>query len=294
MLTIVFRYGPWRGGPDPLRPPFDVREAIDRIGQDVLSAGTVRDALRDLMRRRVSTVAAASTGWRKRSGSCAHRRAAAAISAATWIRSGPLSTRRSRPSGRPWRPVTQRMPGWPSWSWTRCPMTSPELFAAWITTRGDLRRHAQIFEEIRRCCSVKYWTPSSPASSRRYESPDPEAMQRVKDMLADLNALLAAHARQEDTTDQFAEFMERHGEFFPEQPETIEELIDALARREAAAMRLHVLAQPGAARAARASCMSHVLADADLAAEMAQLADNLRALRPYLDRDQAREHAARW
>src|SRR5512132_1087243 len=48
-----FRYGPWRGGPDPLRPPFDVREAIDKIGQDVLSAGTVRDSLRDLMRRGV-------------------------------------------------------------------------------------------------------------------------------------------------------------------------------------------------------------------------------------------------
>ena len=46
-----FRYGAWRGGPDPLKPPFDVREAIDRIGQDVLSAGTLRDALRDLMRR---------------------------------------------------------------------------------------------------------------------------------------------------------------------------------------------------------------------------------------------------
>src|SRR5215204_837498 len=46
-----FRYGPWRGGPDPLRPPFDVRAAIDKIGQDVLSAGTVRDSLRDLLRR---------------------------------------------------------------------------------------------------------------------------------------------------------------------------------------------------------------------------------------------------
>jgi uncharacterized protein with von Willebrand factor type A (vWA) domain len=45
-----FRYGPWRGGPDPLRPPFDVRAAIDKIGQDVLSAGTVRDSLRDLLR----------------------------------------------------------------------------------------------------------------------------------------------------------------------------------------------------------------------------------------------------
>ena len=52
------------------------------------------------------------------------------------------------------------------------------------------------------------------------ESQDPETMQRVKDMLADLNALLAAHARQEDTTDQFADFMAKHGEFFPENPET--------------------------------------------------------------------------
>ena len=39
-------------------------------------------------------------------------------------------------------------------------------------------------------------------------------------MLADLNALLAAHARGEDTTDRFAEFMEQHGEFFPENPQT--------------------------------------------------------------------------
>jgi uncharacterized protein with von Willebrand factor type A (vWA) domain len=110
-------------------------------------------------------------------------------------------------------------------------------------------------------------------------------MQRVKDMLADLNALLAAHARQEDTTDQFAEFMERHGDFFPEQPETVEELIDALARREAAAMRLMASLTPEQ-REQLGQLMSQALADADLAAAMAQLADNLRALRPELDRDQ--------
>jgi uncharacterized protein with von Willebrand factor type A (vWA) domain len=97
--------------------------------------------------------------------------------------------------------------------------------------------------------------------------------------------LLAAHARQEDTTDQFAEFMERHGEFFPEQPETVEELIDALARREAAAMRLMASLSPEQ-REQLGQLMSNALADADLAAEMAQLADNLRALRPELDRDQ--------
>src|SRR5919202_1064014 len=44
------RYGPWRGGPDPLAAPYDVRAAVDKIGSDVLSAGNVRDSLRELLR----------------------------------------------------------------------------------------------------------------------------------------------------------------------------------------------------------------------------------------------------
>ena len=115
------------------------------------------------------------------------------------------------------------------------------------------------------------------------EGQDPEAMQQVKDMLADLNDLLAKHARNEDTTDAFAEFMDKHGEFFPEQPETVEELIDALARRQAAAQRMMSSLSPEQ-REQLAQLMQQALSDADLASEMAQLSDNLRALRPGLDR----------
>ena len=43
-------------------------------------------------------------------------------------------------------------------------------------------------------------------------------MQAVKDMLADLNAMLEADARGEHTQEQFDEFMGKHGEFFPAQP----------------------------------------------------------------------------
>src|ERR687894_203482 len=116
------------------------------------------------------------------------------------------------------------------------------------------------------------------------ESPDAEAMQRIKDMLSDLNALLAAHARNEDTTDAFADFMAKHGEFFPEQPETIEELIDALARRQAAAQRMLASLSPEQ-REQLGQLMSQAMGDADLAAQMAQLSDNLRALRPGMDRE---------
>ena len=141
----------------------------------------------------------------------------------------------------------------------------------------------QTYEQIKQMLQREVLDAQFAGMKQALESPDPEAMARVKDMLADLNQLLAKHARSEDTTDAFAEFMDKHGEFFPEQPETVEELIDALARRQAAAQRMMNSLSPEQ-REQLGQLMSDALADADLASEMAQLGDNLRALRPGLDR----------
>lgn len=46
-----WRYGAWRGGRDPLDPPFDVRQALDAIGDDVLAGSDPSQALRQLLRR---------------------------------------------------------------------------------------------------------------------------------------------------------------------------------------------------------------------------------------------------
>ena len=43
-------------------------------------------------------------------------------------------------------------------------------------------------------------------------------MQAVKDMVADLSQLIDAHNRGEDTDERFAEFMDKHGQFFPDNP----------------------------------------------------------------------------
>jgi uncharacterized protein with von Willebrand factor type A (vWA) domain len=48
------RYGAWDGGPDPLAPPYDVRAAVDAVGNDVLAGHNLRDALRNLLRRGLS------------------------------------------------------------------------------------------------------------------------------------------------------------------------------------------------------------------------------------------------
>jgi uncharacterized protein with von Willebrand factor type A (vWA) domain len=49
--------------------------------------------------------------------------------------------------------------------------------------------------------------------------------------------LLDKHSRGEDTQQDFNDFMAKHGEFFPENPQNVDELLDSLAQRAAAAQR---------------------------------------------------------
>ena len=107
-------------------------------------------------------------------------------------------------------------------------------------------------------------------------------MQRVKDMLGDLNPMLEADARGEHTQDDFERFMEQYGDLFPDNPQNLEELVDSLVRRMAAAERLLRSLSPEQ-REELAELMSNALEDAGLAIEMAPLADALRARRPDLD-----------
>ncbi len=65
-----------------------------------------------------------------------------------------------------------------------------------------------------------------------------EDRRRVGEMLRDLNDLLDKHSRGEDTPEDFEQFMAEHGDFFPENPRNVDELLDSLAQRAAAAQRL--------------------------------------------------------
>jgi uncharacterized protein with von Willebrand factor type A (vWA) domain len=60
----------------------------------------------------------------------------------------------------------------------------------------------------------------------------PEDMQRMKDMMAELNAMLERRQQGEDP--KFEDFMKKFGDFFPENPETLDELLEIMAQRMAA------------------------------------------------------------
>lgn len=64
-----------------------------------------------------------------------------------------------------------------------------------------------------------------------------EDRQAINKMLDDLNDLLEKHNNGVDTDEDFEKFMAEHGQYFPENPRNVDELMDSLAKRAAAAQR---------------------------------------------------------
>ncbi len=108
----------------------------------------------------------------------------------------------------------------------------------------------------------------------------PADMQRMKDMMAALNEMLEKHQRGEDAG--FEEFMEEYGDFFPEDPESVEELLEQMARRMAA-MQAMLSSMTPEQRAQLQQLSDQLLEDMDLQWQMQQLAGNLQQMFPQMN-----------
>ena len=115
------------------------------------------------------------------------------------------------------------------------------------------------------------------------QSVTPEDVARIKDMMAELNEMIAARDRGDDV--DFDGFMSRYGDMFPENPKNLDELLEILARRMAAMSRLMASLSPQQ-RAELQELTESVLSDLDLAWEMDQLNQNMRELMPHLPWDE--------
>jgi uncharacterized protein with von Willebrand factor type A (vWA) domain len=109
----------------------------------------------------------------------------------------------------------------------------------------------------------------------------PEDLERIRSMMNALNDMLDADARGEHTQEQFDEFMREYGDFFPENPANLDELIDTLARRAAAAERL-MDSLTAEQRAELRDLMAQALGSSGLASELDRLQQGLRMARPDL------------
>ena len=280
-----YRYGRYVYGPDPLALPFDVRGAVDEMGDAILAGANPADALRELLRRGLGDQA----GRRGLDDLLRRVRERQREIRGSGRLDGILEQARALLDTAVGQERAELFPD-PS---DEARLREADLDALPADTAQAIRQLAdydwrspaarQTFEQLRELLRSEVLDSQFRGMRQVMSNPDPQAMQRVKDMLADLNEMLAADARGEHTQADFDRFMERHGDLFPDQPQNLEELVDSLVSRMAAAERL-LRSLSDEQREELAGLMASALDDAGLAAEMARLADALRARRPDLDR----------
>jgi uncharacterized protein with von Willebrand factor type A (vWA) domain len=139
-------------------------------------------------------------------------------------------------------------------------------------------RFEQLLEQLRQQLAQSYFNQMAGAMS----DVDPAQMQRMKDMLNALNEMLAQRERGEEP--DFESFMQRFGDFFPENPQNLDELLEIMAQRMAA-MQSMLNSMTPEQRAQLQGLSEQLLEDMDLRWQVDQLGEHLRGLFPQMGWD---------
>ncbi len=280
--TGRYSYGPWEGGPDPLAAPADLSAALDQIGRDVMDGASPRAAMRELLRRGLpgtrGTDELARRIWQRRAEITRRHRLDGTLQQVRRLLDQALGAERRALFPDPDDDARFRE--------VRLDALPPDTARA-VTELADYdwrsTEAAQAYRQIRDLLGRQLFEQRFEGIKQAMQSTAREDIERIQQMLSDLNDLLAAHARGDRSTPQrFEEFIRRHGDFFPERPRNINELIDALAARAAAAQRM-LNSMSTEQRAELAQLARQAFGDPRLAQQLATLDAQLQALRPGED-----------
>jgi uncharacterized protein with von Willebrand factor type A (vWA) domain len=276
-----YRYGPYHDGPDPLEPPYDVRGAVDALGDSVLEGADPASALRDLIRRGLGDRQGLDDLLRRVREQRRQVRSRGRLDGVLEQARAMLDTAIGQ----------ERAELFPDPS-DEARLREAELDALPSDPARAIRQLAdydwrsaaarETFEQLRQMLRDEVLDSQFRGMKQTLQQSDPQAMQRVKDMMAALTGMLEADAAGRHTQQQFDDFMAQYGDMFPDSPGNLEELVDSLVRRMSAAQRV-LNSLTDEQRDELSALMSQALEDAGLAAEMSRLADALRSRRPDMD-----------
>src|SRR5271168_2544898 len=136
-------------------------------------------------------------------------------------------------------------------------------------------RFEELVEELRREMADTFFEGASDALSNM----DAEQMQRMRDAYDALNTMLEQRERGDDLDPTFDEFMAQFGDMFPGNPQNLDELLEQLAERMAAAQAVWNSMSPEQQAQLR-NLMDSVLEDMDLRWQVERLAQNLQRAVP--------------
>ncbi len=236
MANHLSRYSRYSGGPDPLAPPVDLREALEQIGQDVMEGSSPRRALSELLRRGTRTLSgadklAAEANRRRRELLQRNNLDGTLQDIKKLLDEAVLAERKelARALDDDARFGEMQME-----ALSPSPAKAVRELADYDWRSAEAR---QKYEQIRDLLGREMLDQRFAGMKQALENATDEDRQAVNDMLDDLNDLLDKHAQGQDSEQDFQDFMAKHGQYFPENPRNVEELIDSLAQRAAAAQR---------------------------------------------------------
>jgi uncharacterized protein with von Willebrand factor type A (vWA) domain len=279
-MSRYLRYG----GGDPLAPPVDLAEALDEIGQDVMAGYNPERAMREFLRRggRDTTGLddlARRIAERRRELLRRHNLDGTMQQVRELLDRAVLEERKQLArdvelddADRAFREL-------------QLESLSPNAAAA-VTELASYdwqsREAREAYEEIKDLLGRELLDQRFAGMKQALENASDEDRAAVNEMLGDLNELLEKHQRGEDTQQDFDDFMDKHGDFFPENPQDIDELLDALAQRSAAAQRM-LNSMSAEQREQLMQLSQQAFGSPALMEQLARMDANLQALRPGED-----------
>ena len=277
------RYKKYAGG-DPLAPPVDIAEALDAIGEDVMSGYSPERAMREFLRRggqdqRGLDDIARQVAERRRELLQRHNLDGTLEQVRELLDKAVLEERKQLA-----RDVTMD-DGDRAFREMQIDNLSPNTAAAVSELASydwTSREAREAYEEIKDLLGRELLDQRFAGMKQALEGATDEDREAIAEMLRDLNELLDKHNRGEDTPEDFDEFMAKHGQFFPENPQNIDELLDTLAQRSAAAQRM-LNSMSAEQRRELMELSQQAFGSPALMEQMAQLDANLQAARPGED-----------
>ncbi|MEU1393165.1 MULTISPECIES: hypothetical protein [unclassified Nonomuraea] len=280
---MAFRYGEYHDGPDPLAPPYDVRAALDEMGDAILSGSTPVHALRDLLKRglpgsqdRRGLDDMLKEVRRRRRDLRERGRLDGTLERARALLDKAIGQERAELFPDPSDDARLREAGLDG-----LPEDTASAIQELSTYEWRSAAARQTFEELRDLLRREVLDSQFRGLRDALANPDPEAMARVRQMMSDLNDMLDRDTRGEHTQEDFDAFMAKYGDLFPETPRNLEELVDILARRAAATQRMLASMTPRQ-REELSNLINETLDQAGLSDQMRRLGEALHARRPDL------------
>jgi uncharacterized protein with von Willebrand factor type A (vWA) domain len=277
------RFKRYDGG-DPLAAPVDLAEALDAIGEQVMGGASPERAMREFMRRGGRDQVglddlARRVQQRRRELTQRHNLDGTLQEVQKLLERAVLEEKKQLARDVNMDDLDR---SFAEMRLENLPASTSAAVSELKDYEWQSRQAREDYEKIQKLLGQELLDQRFAGMKQALEGATDEDREAIGEMLNDLNELLEKRNRGEDTEQDFADFMEKNGQYFPENPQNLDELLDAMAKRSAAAQRMFNSMTPEQQQELMELSAS-AFGSPSLMRSLAQLDQNLQSLRPGED-----------